>query len=81
MIGAIGVGGANSVRGPDGMNFGDEAIANYALTKVLGPQPPLAENQPADPLGQNAGQGRGGAAGAGTRWRSGRRTRRPVSHT
>lgn len=61
MIGSIGVGGANSVRGPDGSNFNDERIANYALTKVLGPQPPLEENQPADPLGQNAGRGgRGG---------------------
>jgi uncharacterized protein GlcG (DUF336 family) len=65
MIGSIGVGGANSVRGPDGSNFGDEAIANYALTKVLGPQPPLTPNMPADPLGQAAGQGRGGAGGAG----------------
>jgi glc operon protein GlcG len=65
MIGSIGVGGANSVRGPDGMNFGDEQIANYALTKVLGPQPALTANQPADPLGQNAGRGgRGGAGGA-----------------
>jgi len=63
MIGSIGVGGANGVRGPDGMNFGDENVANYALTKVLGPQPPLTANQPADPLGQNAGQGRGGAGG------------------
>jgi glc operon protein GlcG len=64
MIGSIGVGGANSVRGPDGTNFNDERIANYALTKVLGPQPALTPNQPADPLGQNAGQGRGGAGGA-----------------
>ena len=64
MIGSIGVGGAGGVKGPDGSNFGDENVANYALTKVLGPQPPLTANQPADPLGQNAGQGRGGA-GAG----------------
>jgi uncharacterized protein GlcG (DUF336 family) len=63
MIGSIGVGGANSVRGPDGSNFGDEAIANYALTKVLGPQPPLTPNMPADPLGQAPAAGRGGAGG------------------
>jgi uncharacterized protein GlcG (DUF336 family) len=63
MIGAIGVGGAGGVKGPDGSNFGDEQVANYALTKVLGPQPPITANQPADPLGQNAGQGRGGAGG------------------
>jgi len=64
MIGSIGVGGANSVRVGD-MNMGDEAIAHAALTKVLGPQPALAPNQPADPLGQNAGQGRGGAGAGG----------------
>jgi uncharacterized protein GlcG (DUF336 family) len=63
MIGAIGVGGANGVRSPEGMNMGDEIVAHAALTKVLGPQPDLAPNQPADPLGQNAGQGRGGAGG------------------
>ena len=62
MIGSIGIGGSGGVKGPDGSNFGDEQIANYALTKVLGPQPPLTANQPADPLGQNAG-GRGGAGG------------------
>jgi len=66
MIGSIGVGGANGVRVGD-MNMGDEQVANAALTKVLGPQPPLTMNQPADPLGTNppAGGGRGGAAGGG----------------
>jgi glc operon protein GlcG len=64
LIGSIGIGGSGGVKGPDGSNFNDEQIANYALTKVLGPQPPLTMNVPADPLGQNAGQGRGGA-GAG----------------
>jgi glc operon protein GlcG len=59
MIGSIGVGGSNNVKGPDGSNFNDEMIANYALAQVLGPQPPLTPNVPADPLGQN---GRGGAA-------------------
>jgi uncharacterized protein GlcG (DUF336 family) len=63
MIGSIGVGGSNGVRSADGMNMGDEQVAVAALTKVLGPQPPLTPNQPADPLGQNAGQGRGGAGG------------------
>jgi uncharacterized protein GlcG (DUF336 family) len=72
MIGSIGVGGANSVRGPDGTNFNDERIAHYALTKVLGPQPDLAPNQPADPLGQNAGQGRGGAGGGAAAGGAGR---------
>lgn len=64
MIGSIGVGGTANIKGPDGMNMGDEAVAIAALTKVLGPQPPPAPNQPADPLGQNArGGGGGGAAG------------------
>ena len=44
LIGAVGVGGGNA----------DEACAHTALTKVLGPQPPL---QPATPP---AGRGRGG---------------------
>src|SRR5438094_4188139 len=44
LIGAIGVGGGNA----------DEACAHAALTKVLGPQPPLT---PATPP---AGRGRGG---------------------
>lgn len=62
MIGAIGVGGGNA----------DEQCAYQALVKVLGPQPPLAPNMPADPLGTapaggggGAGGGRGGAGGAG----------------
>lgn len=65
MIGSIGVGGSANIKGPDGMNMGDEAVAIAALTKVLGPQPAPAANQPADPLGQNGrGGGGGGAAGA-----------------
>jgi uncharacterized protein GlcG (DUF336 family) len=64
MIGSIGVGGSANIKGPDGMNMGDEAVAVAALTKVLGPQPPMAPNQPADPLGQN-GRGGGGGAAAG----------------
>jgi|ERR1700722_9227892 uncharacterized protein GlcG (DUF336 family) len=53
MIGAIGVGGGNA----------DEQCAYQALQKVLGPQPPLAPNQPPNPLG-NPGGGAGGGAGA-----------------
>jgi uncharacterized protein GlcG (DUF336 family) len=51
MIGAIGVGGGNQ----------DEMCAYTALTKVLGPQPPLTPAQPAGgaPAGGQAGQGRG----------------------
>jgi len=64
IIGAIGVGGANGVQS-GGANVNDEQCAYQALTKVLGPQPPLAMNQPADPLGTNPPAGRGGAAGAG----------------
>jgi uncharacterized protein GlcG (DUF336 family) len=64
MIGSIGVGGSANIKGPDGMNMGDEAVAIAALTKVLGPQPPPAPNQPPDPLGQN-GRGGGGAGAAG----------------
>jgi uncharacterized protein GlcG (DUF336 family) len=56
MIGAIGVGGGNA----------DEQCAYQALIKVLGPQPPLAPNMPADPLGEGGG-GRGGAAPQGGR--------------
>jgi uncharacterized protein GlcG (DUF336 family) len=59
LIGSIGVGGANGVPG------GDEACGHQALTKVLGPQPPLAPNMPADPLGTNAPAGGGGRGGAG----------------
>ena len=50
MIGAIGVGGGNM----------DEQCAYTALTKVLGPQPPLP--QP-NPPAAGAGGGRGGAGG------------------
>jgi len=61
LIGSIGVGGGLGIR--------DEDCAYRALTKVLGPQPPLAPNQPADPLGTNppagGGQGRGGAGRGG----------------
>ena len=56
LIGSIGVGG--------GLGVNDEQCAYQALTKVLGPQPPLAPNQPADPLGANPPAGRGGARGA-----------------
>jgi uncharacterized protein GlcG (DUF336 family) len=53
MIGAIGVGGGNM----------DEQCAYTALTKVLGPQPPLpAANPPAAPAGGGGG-GRGGRGG------------------
>jgi uncharacterized protein GlcG (DUF336 family) len=55
MIGAIGVGGGNA----------DEQCAYQALIKVLGPQPPLAPNMPADPLGEGGGPGGGGAGGRG----------------
>jgi uncharacterized protein GlcG (DUF336 family) len=48
LIGAIGVGGGNM----------DEACAHSALTKVLGPQPPLTQANP--PAG---GGGRGGRGG------------------
>lgn len=43
LIGAIGVGGGRGIN--------DEQCAHQALTKVLGPQPPLAPNLPPDPLG------------------------------
>jgi hypothetical protein len=49
LIGAIGIGGGNR----------DEEIAHAALTKVLGPQPPLPP--PAKPAG---GGGQGAPAGA-----------------
>jgi uncharacterized protein GlcG (DUF336 family) len=48
LIGAVGVGGGNA----------DEACANAALTKVLGPQPPLTPATP--PATPPAGRGRGG---------------------
>jgi len=47
LIGAVGVGGGNA----------DEACANAALTKVLGPQPPLTPAPP--PATPPAGRGRG----------------------
>jgi uncharacterized protein GlcG (DUF336 family) len=50
LIGAIGVGGGAQ----------EEQCAHYALTKVLGPQPPLAPAAPATGA-QPAGRGRGGA--------------------
>lgn len=56
LIGAIGVGGGNM----------DEQCAYQALTKVLGPQPPLP--QPAPPA---AGGGRGGEGGGGRGGRGG----------
>jgi glc operon protein GlcG len=50
LIGAIGVGGGNA----------DEMCAYTALTKVLGPQPPLPTQQPAGAApAQGQGQGRG----------------------
>jgi uncharacterized protein GlcG (DUF336 family) len=50
LIGAIGVGGGNM----------DEACAHSALTKVLGPQPPLTQ---ANPPAGGGGGGRGGRGG------------------
>jgi uncharacterized protein GlcG (DUF336 family) len=57
MIGAIGVGGGNM----------DEQCAYTALTKVLGPQPPLPQpNPPAAGAGREGGRGgAGGGAPAG----------------
>src|SRR5438034_4604645 len=55
LIGAVGVGGGNA----------DEQCAYQALTKVLGPQPPLAPAQP--PAG--AAPGAGGRQGPGGRGR------------
>src|SRR5262245_34737844 len=49
LIGAIGVGGGNM----------DEMCAYTALTKVLGPQPPLPAAQPAPAQGQGQRGGRG----------------------
>lgn len=45
LIGTIGVGGGRGIN--------DEQCAHQALTKVLGPQPPLAPNLPPNPLGTN----------------------------
>jgi len=50
LIGAIGVGGGNM----------DEQCAYQALTKVLGPQPPLTQAQPPGGGGGRQGGGRGG---------------------
>jgi len=55
LIGAIGVGGGNM----------DEQCAYQALTKVLGPQPPLP--QPAPPAAGGAGRGGEGGGGRGGR--------------
>ena len=55
LIGAIGVGGGNM----------DEMCAYTALTKVLGPQPPLP--QPNPPAAGGGGGGRGGAPAEGGR--------------
>jgi uncharacterized protein GlcG (DUF336 family) len=53
LIGAIGVGGGNM----------DEACAHAALTKVLGPQPPLQTAAPGGGGGGGRGQGQGGRGG------------------
>jgi uncharacterized protein GlcG (DUF336 family) len=52
LIGSIGVGGGNM----------DEQCAYTALTKVLGPQPPLPQANPPAPAGGGGG-GRGGRGG------------------
>ncbi len=53
LIGAIGVGGGNA----------DEMCAYTALTKVLGPQPPLPTAQPAQAAPGGGGDGRGAGRG------------------
>src|SRR5437867_4628121 len=53
LIGAIGVGGGNA----------DEMCAYTALTKVLGPQPPLPTAQPAQAAPGGGGGGRGAGRG------------------
>jgi uncharacterized protein GlcG (DUF336 family) len=57
-LGAIGVGGSGL----------DEECADYALTQVLGPQPPLVPNIPARPplMGDPPQRGRGAGAPAPT---------------
>ena len=55
LIGAIGVGGGNM----------DEMCAYTALTKVLGPQPPLPAPNPPAAGGAGGGGRQGGGAGAG----------------
>ena len=65
LIGAVGVGGGNA----------DEQCAYQALTKVLGPQPPLTQAQPAGGAAPAGGGGaptdggRGGRQGGGGRGR------------
>jgi uncharacterized protein GlcG (DUF336 family) len=54
LIGAIGVGGGNM----------DEQCAYTALTKVLGPQPPLPQANPPAAAPAGGGGGRGGRGGA-----------------
>jgi uncharacterized protein GlcG (DUF336 family) len=55
LIGAIGVGGGNM----------DEQCAYQALTKVLGPQPPLPAPAAAPGGGRDGGAGQGGGRGRG----------------
>jgi uncharacterized protein GlcG (DUF336 family) len=55
LIGAVGVGGGNA----------DEQCAYQALTKVLGPQPPLTPAQPSAGAAPGAGGGRQGPGGRG----------------
>jgi uncharacterized protein GlcG (DUF336 family) len=55
MIGAIGVGGGNM----------DEQCAYTALTKVLGPQPPLPQANPPAGGGREGGAGRGAPPAGG----------------
>ncbi len=64
LIGAVGVGGGNA----------DEMCAYQALTKVLGPQPPLT---PAAPPAGGGGQGGGGGAAGGGGGRQGGGQRPP----
>ena len=62
LIGAVGVGGGNA----------DEQCAYQALTKVLGPQPPLTQAQPAGgaaPAGGGGAPAEGGRQGGGGRGR------------
>ena len=55
LIGAVGVGGGNA----------DEQCAHQALTKVLGPQPPLTPAQPPPGGAPGGGGGRQGPGGRG----------------
>jgi len=65
LIGAIGVGGGNM----------DEQCAYQALTKVLGPQPPLPQAPPPAGVAAPGAGGRGGFAGA-SGWAAGQ----PLQH-